>query len=64
MKQALSEINMVVEGISTTKAAIKIAKKHNIQMPITEEVYNMLFRGKNPVKAEKDLMARELKSEY
>lgn len=64
IKRALSEINMVVEGISTTKAAREFAKKHNIKMPITEQVYQILFRKKNPLQAEKELMTRELTSEY
>ncbi len=64
VKQALSEIKMVVEGISTTKAVREYAKKHNIKMPITEQVYQILFCNKNPLKAEKELMTRESKSEY
>ncbi len=64
IEQSLAEIGMTVEGISTTRAARKIAKKHKIQMPITEELYQVLFQKKNPLKAEKELMARTLKSEY
>jgi len=64
IKQSLTEIGMTVEGISTTRAARKIARKHKIQMPITEKLYQVLFQRKNPIKAEKELMNRTLKSEY
>ena len=62
--KALKDIKMVVEGVSTTKAAKKLAKKHKIQLPVTDQVYSVLFRNKDPLKAEKDLMTRSLKSEY
>ena len=61
--QALSEISMTVEGVHTAKAARELAKKYNIQMPITEQVYQVLFCGKNPLAAEKDLMNRDMKAE-
>ena len=63
LKKALSEIKMVVEGIRTTKAAYQLAKKYKISMPITEEVYNVLFKNKKPSQAVRDLMLREAKPE-
>jgi glycerol-3-phosphate dehydrogenase (NAD(P)+) len=53
----------VAEGIKTTKAARDLAKKHHIHMPIVEEVYHILYEGKDPKRALKDLMARDLKAE-
>jgi len=64
IEQALKEVNMVVEGISTTKAVKKLSSRLKLKMPITEEVYNVLFKGKNPAEAEKNLMKRAMKSEY
>ena len=53
----------VAEGIKTTKAARDLAKKYHIHMPIVEEVYHILYEGKDPRRALKDLMARDLKAE-
>lgn len=39
---------MVAEGIYTTKAARKLARKYGVEMPITEEIYQALFKGKDP----------------
>ena len=63
LKKALSEIKMVVEGIRTTKAAYQLAKKYKVSMPITEEVYKVLFNNKKPSEAVKDLMLRQAKPE-
>ncbi|MFQ5866454.1 MAG: NAD(P)H-dependent glycerol-3-phosphate dehydrogenase [bacterium] len=63
LKKALSEIKMVVEGIRTTKAAYQLAKNYKVSMPITEEVYKVLFKNKKPSEAVTDLMLREAKPE-
>ena len=63
LKKALSEIKMVVEGIRTTKAAYQLAKKYKVSMPITEQVYKVLFNNKKPSEAVKDLMLRQAKPE-
>lgn len=63
LKEALSDIGMVVEGIPTTKSAHDLAKKFKVEMPITEEVYQVLFQGKDPCQAVTDLMLREAKPE-
>ncbi len=63
LKKALSEIKMVVEGIRTTKAAYQLAKKYKVSMPITNEVYTVLFKNKEPSQAVRDLMLREAKPE-
>lgn len=55
---------MVVEGVETTKAIKKLSKKIEIEMPITEKVYDVLFEGKDPLIAIKELMRRRLKSEW
>jgi len=43
LDDVLSEMGMVVEGIKTTRAAFELAKQYNIEMPITEQLYNVLF---------------------
>ncbi len=62
-KEAVEEVKMVVEGISTTKPAYELGIKHNISMPITTEAYNVLFNGKDPKQAVVDLMMRDKKHE-
>ncbi len=61
--EALKEVNMVVEGVATTKPAYMLSKKLNVSMPITEEAYRVLFEGKDPRKAVIDLMTRDKKTE-
>lgn len=63
LKKALSEIKMVVEGIRTTKAAYQLAKEYKVSMPITEEVYKVIFKNKKPSEAVRDLMLRQAKPE-
>ncbi|RCX20069.1 glycerol 3-phosphate dehydrogenase (NAD(P)+) [Anaerobacterium chartisolvens] len=59
VSQALEEVKMVVEGISTTKPAYQLGHKMGVSMPITVEAYNILFNGKNPKQAVVDLMMRD-----
>lgn len=59
----LSEMGMVVEGISTTKAAFELATKYGIEMPITEAIYNVVYNNSNVKYAILNLMQREGKSE-
>jgi len=64
LEQALSKMTMVAEGVETTKSVYQLALKHNIEMPITVEVYKALFEGKNAKLATRDLMGRESKPEW
>jgi len=63
IEQTLAKSKDVAEGVPTTKAAIALAKKYKVEMPITEEIYKVLFENKNIDKAIMDLMTRPLKSE-
>ena len=63
MQEAMDEVKMVVEGVYSTKAAIKLAKKYGVDLPIIEQVNAVLFEGKNPGEAVKDLMLRDKKIE-
>jgi len=54
---------MVAEGINTTRAALRLASGLGVSMPITQEVHEILFSGKDPRHAVRELMTRELKRE-
>ena len=54
---------MVVEGVATAKSAYDLAKKYKVEMPITSEIYKVLFEGKDPKKAVHELMTRTPKTE-
>ncbi|ABR49005.1 Glycerol-3-phosphate dehydrogenase (NAD(P)(+)) [Alkaliphilus metalliredigens QYMF] len=59
LEETLSEIGMVVEGIKTTKAAFELAKQYQIEMPITEEIYSILYKDIPPRVAVSNLMSRD-----
>lgn len=63
MQEAMDEVKMVVEGVHSAKAAMTLARKYEIEMPIIEEVNAVLFDGKPVEKAAKDLMIRGGKTE-
>jgi len=63
LKNILKEMKMVAEGVATTKSAYELSKKLSIELPITNQVYNIIFRNKNPHKATELLMLRNLKGE-
>ncbi len=63
LTQILEEMDQVAEGILTTKSVYRLANKFNTEMPITREIYNVLFEGKDPMKAVNELMERDPKSE-
>lgn len=63
LEQALAKMVMVAEGVETAKSAYALSKKHNIEMPITTEVYKALFEGKPAKEAVRDLMMRDSKPE-
>ena len=54
---------MAIEGIATSFSASKLAEKHDVEMPITEQVYEILYMDKDPARAVKDLMTRRPKAE-
>lgn len=62
-EEAQKEVNMVVEGIRSCKAAKELADKKCIEMPIVSEAYDVLFNGKNPSDAIVNLMQRNKKQE-
>ena len=63
MEEAMDEVQMVVEGVYSAKAAMGLAKKYDVQLPIIEQVNAVLFEGKSAEEAVKDLMLRDKKIE-
>lgn len=63
MEEAMKEVKMVVEGVYSAKAALSLAKKYQIEMPIVEQVNQVLFEGKAAKAAVHDLMLRDKKGE-
>ncbi|KMT21427.1 NAD(P)H-dependent glycerol-3-phosphate dehydrogenase [Clostridium cylindrosporum] len=59
MEEALREVNMVVEGISATESTYHLSRKVNVDMPIVEALYSVLFEGKNAKDAVSELMIRD-----
>ena len=64
LEEAIKEVNMVVEGAVLAKAAYALAQKYNVDAPIIEAVNKVLFEGKAPIDAMKELMNRRLTNEY
>lgn len=62
--EALKEIGQVVEGVNTARAALKLAKKYDVDMPIVESVNEVLFDGKDVNECLKELLMRDKKEEY
>ena len=58
MQEAMDEVQMVVEGVYSAKAAIKLGEKYGVSMPIIEQVNEVLFKNKNAADAVKELMLR------
>ena len=63
LAQALKEVNMTVEGVGAIRAAHKLSSLHNVNMPIINAAYSVLFENTNPRDAVLDLMTRGKKSE-
>ena len=63
MEEAMKEVQMVVEGVYSAKAAKALAEKYDVEMPIVMEVNKLLFENKPASEAVKDLMQREKQGE-
>lgn len=62
-KEAIKQIGMVVEGINALPAAIALAKKYEVEMPIIETAYDVIYGGIDPKSAVLKLMTRDKKAE-
>lgn len=63
LKGILAKMEMVAEGVRTTKSAFILAQRHKVEMPITAEIFAVLYKDKDPLLAVNDLMLREKKAE-
>ena len=63
LREILSEMVMVAEGIATTQSAFELARRAQVEVPIVNEVHKILFEGKDPLAACYDLMTRDPKEE-
>ncbi len=61
--QVLEDMNMVVEGVYATEVTYKIAQRFNVEMPITEQIYHLLYDGRSPKEAMWALMTRSKTAE-
>lgn len=64
MEEAMEEVKMVVEGVYSAKAAVKLGEKYGVSMPIVNQIHAVLFEGKSPREAVNELMLREGKPEH
>lgn len=63
MEESIKEVGMVVEGIKTTKSAYILAKEYNVSMPITSEIYSVLYKNADVKESVDRLMQRDKKYE-
>jgi glycerol-3-phosphate dehydrogenase (NAD(P)+) len=63
LAQIAASMQMVAEGIPTTKSAFDCARKLNIETPIIDQVYAVIYEGKNPLQGLKELLQRDQKAE-
>ncbi len=64
LREILSEMRSVAEGVETSVSACELSVKYGVEMPIVEQVYLMLHKDKPPHVAVKELMSRPLKEEF
>ena len=63
MDEAVEEVGMIVEGIKACKAFYKLKEELDVEMPITDALYRVLFENVNPKEAVTELLSRDKKSE-
>ncbi len=64
VEQTVAEIGQVVEGVSTSAEVWRLAQRHSVEMPISEQIYGIIHLGWNPAHCLRDLLAREQKPEH
>ncbi len=63
LEEALAASKMVVEGVGTAHAAVDLARRHGVELPIAEQVRAILYEGKSATTAIRELLTRDLKAE-
>jgi len=64
LEHAVEALHQVAEGVKTCKVVVELAKRYQVEMPICEEVYKVLYEKESPIKGLKRLLSRELKREF
>ena len=64
LEEILGDMKMVAEGVKTSRSAYQMARRHEVDMPITEGVYKVLYEGLDPRQAVRELLTRPLKQEF
>ncbi|MBI4697710.1 MAG: NAD(P)-dependent glycerol-3-phosphate dehydrogenase [Nitrospirae bacterium] len=64
LNEILSSTKSIAEGVATSLSAYELSRRHGAEMPIVEQVHEVLYKGKDPAGAVKMLMNRALKSEF
>ena len=63
IKAILDDMRMVAEGVKTTLAAVRLARRLGVELPIAEQIHSVLYEDKDPGTALDQLMSRDLKAE-
>ena len=63
LADVLASLGHVAEGVHTTRSAFELSRKLDVELPITTQVYRVLFEGKQPLQAVRDLVGRPLRRE-
>ncbi len=64
LSEIISEMKMVAEGVQTCSSAYSLIQKHNVEMPIIEQMYAVLFEDLTPIEGMQNLMNRKSKKEW
>jgi glycerol-3-phosphate dehydrogenase (NAD(P)+) len=64
LTEVINDMKMVAEGVFTTESAFRLSQKHNVEMPIAEQMHKILFEDTHPIDAINELMTRESKKEW
>lgn len=64
LEDAVKEVSMVVEGVTTSKIAYKLCKKYDVSLPLIEEIYRVIHEDKPVLEAAEYLMSRDKKDEF
>ena len=64
MDEVSKKVNQAIEGVNTASAALTLARKYNVEMPIVEQINLVLFEGKSAKDAAADLLGRDKRKEY
>lgn len=63
VEEAVQNIGQVVEGVATAEEVRRLAQRHEVEMPISEQVYGIIHQGRDPYRSVRELLSREQKPE-